>query len=187
MATTTTFDSGFERTHNTSVCPQEALPCHETLMGFASEMGEIVPTHIRRQEIYNQSFARGIAHRYENLYGSNSSVMIDGECVDGDTEIANWSIVGYSEEQIFFVITNEPYNARTVCEEVLHVDQGKDRFGVVEAVLQDGGASAGMFLGGKMPHTINPPGSWLSNPRDVWDNLNYDRHIAYAIGLVDPS
>jgi hypothetical protein len=99
---------------------------------------------------------------YENIYGSNTSVIANGACVNEGND--NWSVVGYSPTQIVLLTTGTSLRHADMCPVLL-------AFGVTEAVRQDGSSAATMYLDRNVGKRIDPAG--------------FNRHVAYAIGLVD--
>jgi hypothetical protein len=155
---TTTYETGTQLTVNTSTC--NGGPCAEVLMGFAPG-----PNSLDLQAIHasNSSYSK----YYYNLYGSNTSVIIGSMCVNqtfNNTTLNEWSIIGYSRTQVIFLTTGTKYTPMNLCPTL-------SAFGAEEAVLQDGSSTAEMSI---QSTTLNKR----------IDPVGYNRHVAYALGLV---
>ena len=94
------------------------------------------------------------------MYASGTNVIKDGVCqndngssIPYDHSNDRWSIVGYSDTHVVFLsATDDPNFQQDFCPILA-------RFGVQNAVRQDGGHSPTMYLGGSVNHVVNPLGS----------------------------
>ena len=170
--TTTMFEARSRLTYNTSNCENFPDPCPEALMGFAAGPGTIEaklaldPSHDPSHDRY-----------YDNLYGSNTSVIANGQCKE-NTDYGTWSIVGYSDTQIVFLTAGAGYTSGELCPVLCN-------FGVGNAIEQDGDTAAAMFIGGDLDRLINPPDNPIPRLPDGIVEVNFDRKVAYVVGLVD--
>jgi hypothetical protein len=155
---TTSYASGRQISANTAHCDGIDDPCPEALMGFAAGTATI---DVRRIPAGTPAMPDDGLY-YENIYGSNTSVIASGACVNEGND--NWSVVGYSPKQIVLLTTGTSLRHADMCPVLLS-------FGVTEAVRQDGSSAATMYIDRNVGKRIDPAG--------------FNRHVAYAIGLVD--
>jgi hypothetical protein len=148
---TTTYIDNQKKTRNRSG--------KEILMGFdtrhtGAQAKLIEPNELGRPE--NKVFR-------ETLYGSNSSVLKGGQCRNISDELSYKSIVGYSRSHIVFLVSTKEYRQGQLCGTL-------KAFGVVDAIINDNGPSAGLHVRGGLNKTVQP-----SSPM---------RKVAYAVGVV---
>jgi len=178
IPTTTTFRNGVQQSENAAGCcprhPVEGCPdrydtstCYDETwwMGFpANTTGRLEARLLddQRQPLPANNPPPEYRHA---LYGAHTAVVRNGQCTTSGSS-GNWSVVGYRSSHIVFLTTAEPYALKDLCPVLAE-------FGVTDAVLQDGGGAAQMFVKAPGPGAIVPE-PFLGRPRD----------IAYGIGLV---
>lgn len=173
MPTSTTFLFDNQLTRNT--LGDNGSPANESLMGFARGGPRgIQARRIRHPPDSDAEFdlPENLPYRYQ-MYGSSTSVMIDGVCQRTGTESSRWSVVGYSPTSVVFLSTasNKEYLHQQFCPTLY-------AFGVTDAVRNDGSTAAGLYVGGGIDK--------LANPLTGLDQLLFgdSRNIAYAVGIV---
>jgi hypothetical protein len=161
--TTTTYTVGEKVSDNVSGLA-------EVLLGFKSGG----PRGLQPKRLTEAEFAlpENLAYRQE-LYGSNTTVMRDGACQSDDDYHFRLSVVGYSPTHIVLLSTagGEEYFQQQLCPALAS-------FGVTDAIRNDGGPSAAMYVGGSVDAHVNP----LTPP--YFFEYGTARRVAFAVGLV---
>jgi hypothetical protein len=153
-----------------------SLPANEALMGFVRGGPEgIQAKHIEHPLGDDTEFNRAVnlPYRYQ-MYGSTSSVLIGGMCQETGTQTDHWSVVGYSPTSVVLLATatGKEYLHQEFCPTL-------KAFRVTDAIRNDGGPSASMYVGGPLDKLVNP----LSGFMDT--SLYGDsRNVAYGLGIV---
>ena len=141
----------------------------EAMMGFSGLEAQIMRRNGFDDGSTDDESALPENSRYlHTLYGSERSIFDrDGSCKpSAPDEVPNFlSAVGYTYSRIILVTTQVPRRAEDLCEIF-------NNFYAAVAVLNDGGPSAELYVGGSVNRFINP------------SILPHDRKVAYAIGLV---
>lgn len=151
---TTTFFDGVRRT-----LPSTSVD-KEVLMGFTADNASgIQARRILQDDLFNPE-----NRPYRQwLYGAEKTVMADGVFVGQGGSTGFQSLLGYSPTHILFLTTSHAYSLEQLASTLA-------AFGVTDAVLNDGGSSAGIYIGGGVGKLEDPTGQ--------------ARKIPYAIGLV---
>jgi len=178
IPTTTTFRNGVQQSENASGCcprhPVAGCPdrydtntCYleSWWMGFpANTTGRLEATLLDDVPQPLPASNPPPEHRHA-LYGAHTAIVRNGQCTTSGSS-GNWSVVGYKSSHIFFLTTAQEYALKDLCPVLA-------AFGVTDAVVQDGGSAAQMFVQAPGPGPIVP------EPIGIWP-----RNIAYGIGLV---
>ncbi|WP_158621772.1 phosphodiester glycosidase family protein, partial [Corallococcus aberystwythensis] len=131
----------------------------EVLMGFTVDDSGIQAKRIPNNELFNPE-----NRPYRQwMYGSEKTVMRDGvfDSSGTDDQPTKLSILGYSDRYIIFLISESDSLRKELASTL-------SAFGTTDAVLNDGGPSAELYIHGK----------------PVIDPMGFSRKIAYGIGLV---
>jgi hypothetical protein len=127
------------------------------------------------------------------MYASGTNVIKDGVCQNDEGSSVpylhvndRWSIVGYSDTHVVFLSATDDANFQQDFCPILQ------RFGVQNAVRQDGGHSPSLYLGGNMNRVVNTLGSDCG-PNDplactvpvVWNGeFGAVPRVAWSLGVV---
>lgn len=118
--------------------------------------------------------ATGLTWRsYSLVMSSSTSIIKNGDCVAGDSEVTRWSAVGFAPNgRAVYVSGATDYTTTTkpLCEVF-------KALGVNQAIRMDGGPSASMSVNGKH---VNPL------PLRYWAHYGNSRPVAWAFGTRRP-